>query len=999
MKQDLKPMAGKSYWRSLDQKADDPEFRKFVESEFPEGTFDLARGISRKKFLSLMGASMALAGLAGCRRPVEKIIPYAIAPEEIVPGVPRYFATTMPFGLNAFGLLVESHEGRPTKIEGNKEHPSSLGASNAFVQAEILNLYDPDRSKFVRHNGEQSSWPEFVVNWKNEREKYLKSKGEGLAVLSVEFASPTLARLRSEFLSAFPKAKWVTHAPVSDEMIYDGLKLAAGKYAHPVPALEKARVILTLDADFMKTGSNDIVNSRGFADSRRVKSENDTMSRLYAVESGFSLTGAMADHRLPLQSRLMSKFTAALALELRSRGVEIPGLKALTKKSTEGFDQKWLSALATDLITHRGYGLILAGPGQPPELHALVFALNDALGNIGRTIRYYEIEDAVLSSVPDLQDLVERMNSGAVSTLLLLGGNPVYDAPADLDFSRALQNVPNSIQVANHPDETSTRVNWHIPKAHFLEQWGDARALDGTASVIQPLIAPLFGAKSDVEVLSAFLSGEDRPGYDLVRETWSHILKQKDFDKRWQTVLHDGLLPDSAARVIQLKISANSLQKALSSLVIAEKEETELIFSPSPAVFDGRYANNGWLQENPHPITKLTWDNAAVIGTATARRMQVQNHDVIQVKTESASLQLPVWIVPGIAENTICIDLGYGRKFPGRIGGGLGRNAYALRTTASLGFATGVKISKTGRKYRLVSTQDHHGLDVEKLASDEIEKRLPVLIREATLEEYHEEPEFAKEMVEHPPLKSLWEDRKYDEGYQWGMTIDLNVCNGCNACTIACQSENNIPIVGKKEVGHGREMHWIRIDRYFSGEEENPEMVFQPIACAQCENAPCEQVCPVAATNHDAEGLNTMAYNRCIGTRYCANNCPYKVRRFNFFNFTKELPEIVQMAMNPDVTVRFRGVMEKCTFCVQRIHRSKLDAKNSHRQLRDGDIQTACEQTCPTDAIVFGDINDVNSRVSQIKKQDRDYALLGELNIKPRTTYQAKLRNPNPELT
>ncbi len=999
MKQNFKTTGGKDYWRSLNQKANDPEFKNFVESEFPAGTFELAGSISRKKFLSLMGASLALAGLTGCRRPVEKIIPYAIAPEEILPGVPRYFATTMPFGLNAYGLIVESHEGRPTKIEGNPDHGSSLGASNSFIQAEILNLYDPDRSQFVLHNGEQSSWADFVANWSKQREDYLKTKGEGLAVLSGEFSSPTLSRLKKKFLSDFPKARWVNYAPVSDENVYRGIQLASGKTAQPIPVLEKAKLILSLGADFLKMDSNDIVNARGFADSRRITSEEDQMSRLYAVESCFTLTGAMADHRLPMQSARIGCFALALAAELQTRGVNVPGVKTLPEKVKANLDQKWLSALAADLTRNAGQGLILAGRHQPPELHALVFAMNEALGNLGKTIHYIEMEKSSLSSVEALKKLTEQMSAGSVSDLLIVGGNPVYDAPADLNFGKALKAVGNSIQLANHVDETAAVVNWHIPMTHFLEQWGDARSFDGTESAIQPLIAPLFGAKSDVEVLAAFVTGEDRPGYDIMRETWSGKLGEKNFEKRWRRVLHDGLQTAPSARQINLRASAKAMSTVVSVLVPADKGTAELVFLPSPSTFDGRYANNGWLQENPHPVTKLTWDNAAIMGAATAERFEVQSHDVIRIETDQASIQLPVWIVPGYAENSIGVDLGYGREFSGRIGRKVGQNAYPLRTTSAMGFVSGIKIFKTGQTYHLVSTQDHHGLDVEKLAADEIEKRLPVLIREATLDEYREEPEFAKEMVEHPPLKSLWEEHKYDQGHQWGMTIDLNVCNGCNACTIACQSENNIPIVGKKEVGHGREMHWIRIDRYFAGEPDNPEMVFQPLACGQCENAPCEQVCPVAATNHDKEGLNTMVYNRCIGTRYCSNNCPYKVRRFNFFNYTKELPEIVQMAMNPEVTVRFRGVMEKCTYCVQRIKRSKLDAKNTGRTLKDGDIRTACEQTCPTDAIVFGDINDAGSRVSKVKKQNRDYALLGELNLKPRTTYQAKLRNPNPELT
>lgn len=999
MKQAKEDMKGRQYWRSLNEQADTEEFRKFVENEFPEGTLELSSQISRKKFLSLMGASMALAGLTGCRRPVEKIIPYSIAPEEIVPGVASYFATNMPFGTNAYGLIAENHEGRPTKLEGNPDHPGNLGSGNSFLQAEILNLYDPDRSQFVRFNGKRSSWEDFMVNWHTLYNENLINGGTGLAILSESFSSPTLARLKKQFTKTYPKAAWVTYDPVSDENIHTGLKTATGKSLQPVFALDKANIVLALDSDFMNTESNSLVNAKNFAKARRVRSETDHMNRLYAVESGFTLTGAMADHRLSMRPEQVAVFTAALSQELSAKGVPVEGSSSFADDVRHQFDHKWLSALADDLIRNMKECLVVAGSGQPAEVHALVYSINEALNNTSRTVTYYDTGDAELSSVSSLSRLVRDINNGKIKTLIMLGGNPVYNAPADLNFEAALWKLDNSTHVSNYVDETSANVTWHIPQAHFLEYWGDVRSFDGTASIIQPMIEPLFGSRSCAEVLSVILSGEETSGYDLIQETWQKILNNRTFDKSWRRVLHDGLLAQSAGSPVKTKLNSGDLKAALSRINLhPDSKGISLVLATSASVYDGRYTNNGWLQENPNPITKLTWDNAAIMGTATAANLNVVEGEIIEISTGRGSVKIPAFITPGFAEGCIVVDLGYGRTFGGRIARGSGFNAYPIRTSDHQHFISGCTVRKTGSTYKLVTTQDHHGLDVEKLAADEIEKRLPLLIREATINEYHKNPEFAKEVVEQPSLQSLWKEHTYDEGHQWGMAIDLNVCNGCNACTVACQSENNIPIVGKEEVGNGREMHWIRIDRYFAGEQENPEMVFQPVGCQHCEMAPCEQVCPVAATVHDAEGLNTMVYNRCIGTRYCANNCPYKVRRFNFFNYTKEIPEIAQMAMNPDVTVRFRGVMEKCTYCVQRINRGRIGAKNESREIKDGDVISACQQTCPTDAIVFGDINDPNSEISKVKKQNRDYAMLGELNFRPRTTYQAKLRNPNPEL-
>lgn len=991
---------GKQYWRSLDQLAGTNETRSFLENEFPEGTLDLSDGVSRRRFLSLMGASLALAGLAGCRRPIEKIIPYVTAPEDIIPGIPIHYASAMPVGLETYGILVENHEGRPTKLDGNRLHPESLGKANTFVQAAILDLYDPDRAKDVRHLQEAVDFQTFVTAWESLKAGYDANLGEGLAILSEEFSSPTLARLKKEFSQAYPKARWVAFEPVSNESIHAGIALATGSSLQPVYHLDKADVVLACDSDFLQSESNAVRQAGEFAKKRRVTSEQDSMNRLYVAESGFSVTGAMADHRIKMQSGQIAAFVAALAIEINKQGVSVAGIEGI-RSAGFSFDKNQLKAVANDLITNRGRSLILAGRRQSPLVHALVCALNEALGNVGHSVDYYSFADAESSRLDDMVALTKDMRDGLVKGLIILGGNPVYNAPADLNFSEAIEKVEFSVHLGPREDETSKTCQWHIPESHFLEAWGDTRTVTGVYSIIQPQIEPLFNSISAIELMEVIVAGKTRSGYDLVRQTWQNILSPNLFDSAWNRVLHDGVLvrdPGAISVPVIPKRLAGALKKQPISSRTATPESLEIVFSASNSLYDGRYANNGWLMELPDPMTKLTWGNAAVMSPMTAQRLGVKNEHVISLTLNGQSIKIPVWVVPGYADYSIGLELGYGRRQAGRIGDNVGVDVYRLRTTGNLNFAIGARSEKTGKSKPLAGTQDHHGMDADKLANAGVQKRLPAIIREATIDEYRQHPEFAAEVVEHPPLVSLWEEKKYSESPQWGMAIDLNVCTGCNACTIACQSENNIPVVGMDQVKRGREMHWIRMDRYFTGNPDNPESVVQPVACQHCEMAPCEQVCPVAATTHTEDGLNSMTYNRCVGTRYCANNCPYKVRRFNFYNYTKDIPEIVQMAQNPDVTVRFRGVMEKCTFCIQRISHSKIVAKKSNQPIRDGDVSSACEQTCPTNAIVFGDITDPQSRVSRMKRQTRDYALLGEFNTKPRLTYQAKLRNPNPDL-
>lgn len=983
-------LKGKDYWKSLDQLSGSGKFDQFLHREFPQGASELNDGMSRRKFFTLMSASMALAGLAGCRRPVEKIIPYVIEPENIIPGIPLHYATTMSFGTRAYGLVVKSNEGRPTKIEGNPAHPSTLGSSNSFLQASILGLYDPDRSNAVIHKKREKGWVDFVQTWQEKYPQLLQNGGKGLAVLSESFASPTLSRLKDQFKTNFPNATWATFEPVSDENIFKGINIATGQNLIANYNLEDAKVILSLDSDFLHLESENIGNARGFTKGRQVTHVGDEMNRLYVVESSFSVTGSMADHRLRLQSRLIGAFAVKLMAALERIGVKINAHVNVRDYEAVAIDEKYVHALAKDLAANRGKCLIVAGRRQPAPLHALVLALNQALGNVNRTLFLHDSINISLPEFDSLTKLVDAMNNNKVETLFILGGNPIYNAPVDLDFTGAMAKVKNSVHLGYYNDETGSAAKWHIPRTHFLEEWCDARSGDGSLSIVQPLIAPLLNGHSYLELLNLIVSGRDLAGYELVRKTWRGILPKTDFEKSWRRVLHDGVFAASRQKPVNVKLNFNAISSSVNASDFpadpADINSLEVVFEASPSVFDGRFANNGWLQELPHPSTKLSWDNAALFSHATAKELGLKNEDLIKLSYAGRSVEAVVWILPGQADYSVSLLLGYGRQHLGRIADDVGFNYYTLRASDSIDFGKGLKVVNLHQKYELANVQDHWSMEGR------------AIVREATLEEYKQEPHFAEEMVEHPPLKNLWKEHKYDTGYQWGMTIDLNSCIGCNACTIACQSENNIPVIGKEQVRNGREMHWIRLDRYFVGDLDEPEMVHQPVGCQQCENAPCEQVCPVQATNHDKEGLNVMVYNRCIGTRYCSNNCPYKVRRFNFFNYTNELPELVKMAQNPEVTVRSRGVMEKCTYCIQRINHAKINAKEQGRKVRDGEIQTACQQACPTNAIQFGNILDPESRVAAARQIDRKYELLGELNTRPRTSYLAKLRNPNPEL-
>jgi molybdopterin-containing oxidoreductase family iron-sulfur binding subunit len=1011
----LQSKTGKQYWRSLEELAKDPRFEELLHNEFPrQAPSEWDEGVDRRDFLKLMAASLAFAGLSGCgRTPEQYIVPYVKQPDGMILGKPQFYATVMPFGADAIGLLVESHEGRPTKIEGNPDHPSSLGATNVFAQASVLNLYDPDRAQTSTKFGEIKTWSEFLDSAQAIAAATKSTDGAGFRILTGTITSPTLAAQIQSILTLYPRAQWHQWEPAVGDGTREGAKLAFGSYLNTVYRLEKAGVILSLDSDFLGSGPGHIRYAREFSRRRKLNGPNDSMNRLYVVEPTPSVTGASADHRLPVRASEVELFARALAGKLGLGG------SAPLSPGTE----KWLEAVARDLQRHKGASLVVAGEQQSAEVHALAHAVNAALGNVGTTLYYAEsVEAHPVNHLESLRELCADMDAGKVDTLLILGVNPVYTAPHDFDFASKIKfdekkkqkKVKNTIHVSSHFDETSELCDWHVAESHYLETWGDARAFDGTLSVIQPLIAPLYRTHSPREVLAAFT---DKPGisdYDVLRDHLKAAYPSGDFEKFWRKTLNDGFVAGSAFAPLNLTLKFNPA--SLPASKPASTGEIEFIFRPDPCVYDGRFANNGWLQELPKPVTKLTWDNAALVSPKTAQKLGL-THDigarggehgkvysnVIDIALSNSKVTAAAWTLPGQADGVIVLPLGYGRKRAGYTGTNKGFNAYAVRSSNALWTASDGKITKTGEDYPLACTQYHFNMEGRQILTT------------GTLEEYKKNPGFAhdeeKDKGKTKQELSLYKEFSYP-GYAWGMAIDLNSCNGCNACVVACHSENNIPVVGKDQVMRGREMHWIRIDRYYEKTEKsptgdpssydeseyNPPTFFQPVPCQQCENAPCEQVCPVGATVHSAEGLNDMVYNRCVGTRYCSNNCPYKVRRFNFLRFQDwETPQL-KLLRNPEVTVRSRGVMEKCTYCVQRINTVRIESEKQDRPIRDGEIVTACEAACPTEAIVFGNANDPNSRVAKLKAQQRNYSLLGELNARPRTTYLAAVRNPNPEL-
>jgi len=979
---------GLEYWRSLEELAGSPEFQEMLHREFPKGASEWLDSVSRRGFLKLMGASLAMAGMTACtKQPLEPIVPYVRQPEEVIPGRPMFYASAFTLSGYASPILVESQLYRPTKIEGNEQHPASLGGTDIFAQASILGMYDPDRSQTITYLGDVRTWGDFLNAIHGPLIAQKAVQGAGIRILTQTVSSPTLADQLRSLLKIYPQAKWHVYEPINRDNVLEGAKLAFGQPVETQYKLENADVILSLDADFLYAGFPGFTRyARDFAKRRDPDAGN--MNRLYAVESTMSSTGAKADHRLPLPATQIETLARALAsqLSVASGGGGLQGKMA-----------EHLAGVARDLQAHRGSSVVIAGDHQPPVVHALAHAMNQALGNVGRTVVYTDPVDAnPINQTESLKDLVADMRSGKVDLLIIMGVNPVYDSPADLAFADALKNskIPLRVHAGLYQDETAELCHWHINEAHYLEAWGDTRAYDGTVSIVQPLIAPLYGGKSFYE-LTALVAGSEATGHEIVQAYWQKQHPGSDFDAFWRRSLHNGWIEGTAFEPKQVKPTTSNFSAPrhtdFSDPRNTDQKNLEINFRRDPSIYDGRFANNGWLQELPKPMTKMTWDSPVLIAPAFAERMSLKSEDVVELELNGKKLTAPVWVQAGHPDNSVTVFLGYGRRRAGRAGTGAGFDMYSLRNSATPWSVTGVAIRKTGATYKLASTQGYQSMETPDGGSRP-------LVRSASLEEYHKEPNFARE-EEPPAALTLYPGYDYKkEPYAWGMAIDMNACIGCNNCIVACQSENNIAVVGKEQVVRGRHMHWLRVDTYYQGDRANPRGHFQPVPCMHCENAPCEVVCPVGATVHSTEGLNDMVYNRCVGTRYCSNNCPYKVRRFNFLLFQDwETPQY-KMMRNPDVTVRSRGVMEKCTYCVQRINEHRIDAEREDRKIGDGELQTACQQSCPANAIIFGNINNPNSKVSKLKANARNYSLLADLNTRPRTTYLAEIRNPNPEV-
>lgn len=963
---------GTAYWRSLEELADDEAFTRMLADEFPGHDSVWAAPIDRRRVLKLMAASLALGGLTACdSQPRELLVPYVDMPEELVPGQPRYYATTHPIDGYAHGVLAQSREGRPIKLEGNPAHPATRGACDVFSQASVLSLYDPDRASSVMQRGHIRGYSQFLAALQERQDRWDAARGAGLAFLTGTITSPSEAARLRELLERWPEARWYQHTPIDRSAVYTASRWLFDTPREPVYRFDQARVVLTLDADFLQAQPGFLRYARDFAQRRRPR-DSDELLRLYAIESTPTITGSMAEHRLRLRHARIADAARQLA---NAFGLDV------APPDTPAIPDEWLTALVEDLRGQAPAALVVPGDQQPPEVHALTHAINAQLGAFGTTLEV--IDPVAASHVAEPFDALNRAIRGdEIQSLVIMDANPAYSAPADLAFGDALQQVEWRCHWGDTFNETARLCHWHVPATHPLETWGDARAFDGTLSVIQPLILPLHDGKTALQFLAALRDGIDHDPRDLLMRDWRARYPGSDFETFWRASLRDGLVFDSAfaPRPAELVDDWRERLPAPSS----ESGELVLQLRPDPSLWDGRHANNVWLQELPRPLTKLTWNSALLIAPSLAERRDLASGDVVRLRVGERSLEAPVYVLPGMPEDAVTLTLGGGRPHAGSIADGVGANAYALQHSDSP-WAADVTLEKTGERHELATTQNHHAIEGRDL------------IRVATLETYRNDPHFAQHGEPHESLYPEPWPAEREPRHAWGMSIDLSACIGCNACVVGCQAENNIPVVGPDEVAMGREMHWIRIDRYFQGPLDGPEMVFQPVTCMHCENAPCEYVCPVGATQHSADGLNEMIYNRCIGTRYCSQNCPYKVRRFNWFHYTGETAtyDIPPATYNPDVSVRSRGVMEKCTFCVQRIRRKERDAEVEGRQLVDGELQTACQQACPTRAIVFGDLNDPDSEVGRLKNLPLDYGMLAHLNVRPRLTYLAAVRNPN----
>ena len=998
--------ASPALWRSLEELASAPDFLEKLEREFPQGAAEWQGGeLSRRNFLQLMGASMALAGfgLAGCRRPEAHLVPFTSGVEWTIPGKFLYYATSMPRRNGAMPLIATTTDGRPTKLEGNPLHPISNGGTDIFAQASVLDLYDPNRSKVIKFDGSATDAAALGAKLDAIANTASASGGEDLAFLVERTASPTRDRLLAGLRRKFPKILWAEYEPLGADNAEAAAAACFGQGVAVTPDFSRADKVLAVDSDFLNASFSGLEQVRGFMARRRIGEPGQPMNRLYVAETRYTGTGGMADHRLRIKPSEAGQFLRKLGAHIAEL-TGSPELLSVVQAFPEGSlsaDSAWIDECAKDLAASRGKSVIVIGDQQPGAVHALGLAINNALGANGKTLRGMRSERQQHATI---SDLASAMQAGRVRTLFILGGNPVYNAPADLRFGDLLSGVPESIRLGIYEDETSALSKWHVPQAHYLESWGDTRSADGTLCSVQPMILPLWNGAGELELLNR-LSGNPEPiGPQLVRETFATIAEGGDLETQWTEFLRNGFLAGTAWPDAPLSFNAS----AAAALAASHKSSAgglEVAFTPSSTIDDGRHANNGWLQETPDFATKITWDNAALVAPATAKKLGLSDGDMVEISADGRKIDAAVLVAPGHADDAVSIALGYGRANVTHVSDKVGWNAYPLRTTGSMAFVSNAALKRTGGTHKFAETQTHQSMEGRDL------------VREGTAARYSEDPNFAQTMGMDghiPPNISLFTHPPLTSREQWGMTVDLSTCTGCNACVVACQAENNVPIVGKDQVARGRNMAWIRMDRYFAGDENDPEMLAQAIMCQHCENAPCETVCPVNATVHSEDGLNLMAYNRCIGTRYCANNCPWKVRRFNFFDYNqrpldqlylgplakKGMAESLQMSKNPNVTVRMRGVMEKCTYCIQRIEEAKITqavqaGPTDKSKVSFPQVKSACQQACPSESIVFGNISNPCSAVSQRKKEPRNYTMLKYLNVSPRTSYLARIKNPN----
>ncbi len=1039
--------SGKEYWRSVEEFADAPEFEEFVKEEYPQHAEEWENGLSRRNFVKVMGASLAFAGLTGCViQPAEKIVPYVKQPEEIIPGKPLFYATAMTLGGVATGLLAKSNEGRPTKIEGNPDHVGSLGATDVLAQASLLDMYDPDRSQEVTYRGTPSTWQNFMMQLRAKLDENRVDGGAGVRFLTETVTSPTLIAQMRQILSELPNSRWYQYEPINKDNSIAGAKMAFGSPAQPIYKFDQATRVVSLDADIFSNFNVRYI--KDFNKSRLYNHEKTDINRLYAIETTMTLTGAKADHRIAVKPSQMSEIAKAIAAAVGVAGAS----------STYAENAQWIQALARDLQANRGKSIVIAGDNQPPMVHAVAYGINAALGNVGTTVSYIEPMQpfADVLQIDQLRQLVQEIDNGAVKMLVMMGGNPVYNTPADLKLNAERMNkIGLRVHLGHYIDETAELCHWHVSEKHYLESWSDTRAFDGTISIVQPLIQPLYESHNIHEVAQLFFKENyDKKDFDIIKENWQkqgftnsapramttaatttgNAVGQgnsttstqnqaanptggsvnpttKSFDDNWRKVVHDGFVPNTAAAAKTVSVNGAFMNQPIQP---TSGGGLEISILPDPSVYDGRFTNNGWLQELPNPLTKITWENVALVSPRTAQRLGINQgaknedaaggalgttffntkggnlfSDLVKVKMNGAEIaqEVPMWITPGQPDDVVTIYMGYGRSRAGRIGTGIGYNAFDVRSSGAMWNGFG-EIAKTGNDKAIASTQIHFNIP---------EGRRDDIMRVWDLEQFNNTPGLGHQ---HDEYDATMYPRFEYTGNKWGMTIDLNSCVGCNACVIACQSENNIPVVGREQIERSREMHWMRVDAYYGGDDiNNPDgPYFQPLLCQQCEQAPCETVCPVHATVHSAEGLNDMVYNRCVGTRYCSNNCPYKVRRFNFLLYQDWNTPQYKLMRNPEVTIRSRGVMEKCTYCTQRIAAARIEAEKDGRRVRDGEIITACQSVCPADAIVFGDLSDPNAQVTKLKQDHRNYNLLNELNTQPRTTYLAGLKNQNKEM-